>query len=135
MTDFSRSSTPVSGSPTPARSSSVPASAFARLGQVQSIAKQIDDASKAELPDRPTVKDLPKILFRSRRFVLESQLYKKTRRGRKSWIGAHGVFLTEIGRGDESLGPVWCCHICDRRGRPEFFACTATTSSADHLRT
>jgi hypothetical protein len=62
--DVLMSSSPVSspggvhGAPQPRQ----PVSAFSKLGRPKSIAKQLAEATKADLPDRPTLKDLPKII-------------------------------------------------------------------------
>ncbi|KAG7404443.1 putative AC transposase [Fusarium oxysporum f. sp. rapae] len=89
---------------------------------------------ESALPDHPTVADLPRAVWRNKRYVLEESLSRKGSKGRKSWIKRHGIFLVEIDTNDSPLSPYWACRLCDAKGQPEFFAAAATSSAADHLR-
>jgi hypothetical protein len=111
-----------------------PLSALLSLHQLKPVAKQLEEASIAALPNNPTIEDLHKVVCGPRRFVLESQLSKRGSKGRKSWIRHHGEFLVELDRVNKPIGPYWCCSYCARCDRPEFFAVTATTSAIEHLR-
>ena len=102
-------------------------------GRAKSIATQVDEALAEASPNDETVSDLYKIVWKDRRFVLESLLYQKTCRGRRSWIKDHGWFLIELGPQDVVRGPVWACSRCDASRKPQFFAVRSTTSSTDHL--
>ncbi|KAM5529131.1 transposase-like protein [Fusarium oxysporum f. sp. phaseoli] len=82
----------------------------------------------------PTIEDLPKVVWKNRRFVQEDSLARKGAKGRKSWIRSHGMFFIELNHQDQPIGHVWCCSRCDTKGRPEFFSVQATSSAADHLR-
>ena len=77
--------------------------------KLKTVAKQIEEASTAAIPDASSVATLPKIHWRTRSFVLESQLDKKRSRGRRSWILNHGDFLAELGKDDQVKGHVWSC--------------------------
>jgi hypothetical protein len=126
---------PSSSSPT-ARGPPVPltaASAFSRLQRPKCVGKQLQEASLVNLADLPTIHDLPKIIWRQRRFVLQDWIAKKHHRSRTSWIKDYGYFLLELSAQDTERAPVWCCRLCDDRGVPEFFVCKSTTSAADHL--
>ncbi|KJZ75821.1 hypothetical protein HIM_04645 [Hirsutella minnesotensis 3608] len=98
------------------------------------VAKQLEEAALQDLPVNPTVEDLPKIVWKNRRFVQEASLARKGAKGRKSWIRSHGMFFIELNNQDQPIGHVWCCSRCDTKGRPEFFSVQATSSAADHLR-
>ena len=108
--------------------------AFSRLSQPRTVAKQLDEAAIGELPVNPTIEDLPKIVWKNRRFVQEDSLARKGAKGRKSWIRSHGLFFIELNHQDLPIGHVWCCSRCDAKGKPEFFSVQATSSAADHLR-
>ncbi|KAK1976905.1 hypothetical protein LZ30DRAFT_547808, partial [Colletotrichum cereale] len=94
---------------------------------------QVTNSLAIQLPPNPSLKDLPIIKWKNRRFVLEQQLSRKRGRGRSSWIQHHGFFLVEL-IGDQPRGAFWCCSKCDERGKAEFFGAVATTSAAEHLR-
>jgi hypothetical protein len=100
----------------------------------KAVAKQLEEASVGELPPNPTIEDLPKVVWKNRRFVQEDSLARKGAKGRKSWIRSHGMFFIELNHQDQPIGHVWCCSRCDTKGRPEFFSVQATSSAADHLR-
>ncbi|ODA78128.1 hypothetical protein RJ55_06731 [Drechmeria coniospora] len=109
-------------------------SAFSRLSQPTTVAKQLEEAAVQDLPVNPTIEDLPKIVWKNRRFIQEASLARKGAKGRKSWIRSHGMFFIELNNQDQPIGNVWCCSRCDTKGRPEFFSVQATSSAADHLR-
>ncbi|KAI8416773.1 hypothetical protein FOFC_03106 [Fusarium oxysporum] len=136
MSDLPPPSTPAKGSPmisTPCPTPLFP-SAFSRLSQPRTVAKQLEEASVGELPPNPTIEDLPKVVWKNRRFIQEDSLARKGAKGRKSWIRSHGMFFIELNHQDQPIGHVWCCSRCDTKGRPEFFSVQATSSAADHLR-
>lgn len=123
----------MSTAPTPEESSAP--SAFSRLrSKLKTVAKQIEEASTTAVPDVSSVAALPKIHWRTRSFVLESQLDKKRSRGRRSWILNYGDFLAELGRDDQVKGHVWSCRACSETGSPQFFIAQSTSSSMEHLR-
>lgn len=73
------------------------------------------------------------MVWKDRHFVLESLLYRKTSRGRRSWIKDHRWFLVELGPQDVIRGSIWACSRCDASRKPQFFSVRSTTSSTDHL--
>lgn len=113
---------------------STPLSAFSRLSQPRTVAKQLEEVAVGALPANPTIEDLPKIVWKNRRFVQEDSLARKGAKGRKSWIRSHGTFLVELNHQDQPISHVWCCSRCDMKGAAEFFSVQATSSAADHLR-
>uniref|UniRef100_A0A0D2YEW7 HAT C-terminal dimerisation domain-containing protein n=1 Tax=Fusarium oxysporum (strain Fo5176) TaxID=660025 RepID=A0A0D2YEW7_FUSOF len=113
---------------------SPPPSAFSFLRPPRNLASQFELTTQSALPDHPTVADLPRAVWRNKRYVLEESLSRKGSKGRKSWIKRHGFFLVEIDTNDSPLSPYWACRLCDAKGQPEFFAAAATSSAADHLR-
>lgn len=61
-------------------------------------------------------------------------LSRKGSKGRKSWIKLYGLFVVELDANDSPLNASWVCRLCDAKGQAVFFAASATTSAADHLR-
>lgn len=115
--------------------STLPApSAFSLLRAQKNLASQLEPEPPIALPDHPTISDLPQAVWRNKRYVLEESLSRKGSKGRKSWIRRHGLFVVEIDANNSPLNPYWACRSCDAKGQPVFFAATATTSAADHLR-
>ncbi|WKT53707.1 hypothetical protein QSH57_004291 [Fusarium oxysporum f. sp. vasinfectum] len=84
---------------------SPPSSAFSFLRPPRNLASQFELTTHTALPDHPTVADLPRAIWRNKRYVLE-----------------------------DPLSPYWACRLCDANGQLEFFAATATSSAPDHLR-
>ncbi|KAF5268120.1 hypothetical protein FOXYS1_993, partial [Fusarium oxysporum] len=129
---------PYRSTPNPMESNDImlpsPPSAFALLRPPRNLASQFELTTHTALPDHPTVADLPRAIWRNKRYVLEESLSRKGSKGRKSWIKRHGLFLIEIDTNDSPLSPYWACRLCDAKGQPEFFAAAATSSAADHLR-
>ncbi|KAH7195075.1 hypothetical protein BKA60DRAFT_197390 [Fusarium oxysporum] len=113
---------------------SPPPSAFFFLRPPRNLASQFELTTQSALPDHPTVADLPRAVWRNKRYVLEESLFRKGSKGRKSWIKRHGIFLVEIDTNDSPLSPYWACRLCDAKRQPEFFAAAATSLAADHLR-
>uniref|UniRef100_A0A8H7K1G7 BED-type domain-containing protein n=1 Tax=Bionectria ochroleuca TaxID=29856 RepID=A0A8H7K1G7_BIOOC len=111
-----------------------PPSAFALLRPPRNLASQFELTTQVALPDHPIIADLPRAIWRNKRYVLEESLSRKGSKGRKSWIKRHGFFLVEVDTNDIPLSPYWACRLCDAKGQPEFFAAAATSSAADHLR-
>lgn len=113
---------------------SSPPSALSLLRPPKNLASQLESPSQTALPDHPTIADLPQAVWRNKGYVLEESLSRKGSKGRKSWIKRHGLFVVEVDAGNSPLNPYWACRLCDAKGQPEFFAATATSSAADHLR-
>jgi hypothetical protein len=110
-------------------------SAFDQLrSRAISVASQVEEALLHASPEDQTVADLFKIRWKQRSFVLESAINKKASRGRRSWIGAHGWFLVELGPHQTAKSAVWACRRCDEARKPQFFVIQSTTSAADHLK-
>ncbi|KAF5262168.1 hypothetical protein FOXYS1_7117 [Fusarium oxysporum] len=105
---------PVTSTSTPTPTS-IP-SAFSRLSQSRTVAKQLQETAVVALPANPTIEDLPKIVWENRRFIHEGSLARNGAKGRKSWIRSHGTFLIELNHHDQPIGHVWCCSKCDRKG-------------------
>ena len=121
--------------PPPPSSLSADRSAFNLLrARAPSIAEQIEKASVQASPDDSSIADLYKIRWKNRRFVLESQLSRKTSRGRRSWISAHGDFLAELKEDDTVKAFSWSCTKCDANGRPQIFNAQSTSAAMEHLR-
>ncbi|KAH7142517.1 hypothetical protein DER46DRAFT_674344, partial [Fusarium sp. MPI-SDFR-AT-0072] len=95
----------------------------------RNLASQSELTTQVALPDHPTVADLPRAVWRNKRYVVEESLSRKGSKGRKSWIKRHGFFLGEIDTNDSPLSPYWVCRLCDAKGQPEFFAVAATSSA------
>ena len=95
---------PAASTPTPTPTP-IP-SAFSRLAQSRTVAKQLEEAAVVALPANPTVEDLPKIVWKNRRFVHEDSLARKGAKGRKSWIRSHGIFLIELNHHDQLIDHV-----------------------------
>lgn len=124
MSDLPAPSSPASLSPeilTPCPTPLFP-SAFSRLSQPRTVAKQLEEAAVGELPPNPTIENLPKVVWKNRRFVQEALLARKGAKGRKSWIRSHGMFFIELNHQDQPIGHVWCCSRYDKKGRLEFFS-------------
>ncbi|KAF5006069.1 hypothetical protein FDECE_7529 [Fusarium decemcellulare] len=135
MSNSPLSPSPAGFPPAPLTPRTTPlSSVFLRLSQPKTVAKQLEEAAVGALPPNPTIEDLPKIAWRSRRFVQEDLLARKGAKGRKSWIRSHGTFLIELNHQDQPIGHFWCCNRCDMKGSAEFFSVQATSSAADHLR-
>jgi hypothetical protein len=110
------------------------ADAFALLRpQPLNFIKQVEAAAAVDPVGFPSIPDLPNIVWRSRRFVLESYLDRKRSKGRRSWIASHGDFLAELQPDNSIKGFVWSCRACGRRNRPQFFVAQSTSSSIRHL--
>jgi hypothetical protein len=107
-----------------------PPSAFALLRSPRNLASQFELTTQSALPDHPTVADLPRAVWRNKRYVLEESLSRKGSKGQRSWIKRHGFFLVEIGTNDSPLSSYWAYRLCDAKGQPEFFAAAATSSAA-----
>ncbi|KAI5465099.1 hypothetical protein BGZ63DRAFT_412497 [Mariannaea sp. PMI_226] len=109
-------------------------SAFSLLKPPKNLSSQFDSGSRTTFPDNATIADLPQAVGRNRRYVLEESLSRKGSKGRKSWIKTHGLFVVELDASNSPLNAYWVCHLCDAKGKAVFFAASATTSAADHLR-
>ncbi|EWZ77664.1 hypothetical protein FOWG_17945 [Fusarium oxysporum f. sp. lycopersici MN25] len=90
---------------------SPPPSAFSFLRPPRNLASQFELTTQSALPDHPTVADLPRAVWRNKRYVLEESLSRKGSKGRKSWIKRHGIFLVEIDMNDSPLSPYWACRL------------------------
>ena len=111
-------------------------SAFARMyrGRQRSVAQQLNEISQKGDIDVNDIAALPRVTLKGRTFVLEDWVHRKSQRGRKTWIKAHGIFLVEIMTDGTLESQYWICNICDGRGTPELFAATATSSASNHLK-
>lgn len=109
-------------------------SAFSLLTFPKNLSSQFESGSLTTLPDNVTIADLPVAVWRNKRYVLEESLSRKGSKGRKSWIKLHGLFVVELDASDSPLSAYWVCRLCDAKGGAVFFAASATTSAADHLR-
>ncbi|KAJ6436869.1 MHYT domain signaling protein [Purpureocillium lavendulum] len=69
-----------------------------------------------------------------KRYIPEEYIASKNRKGRRSWIRAHGLFLTEISPDLRTLQTYWVCSKCDERGKSSMFVASNTTSPIEHLR-
>ncbi|TQW01624.1 hypothetical protein IF2G_10859 [Cordyceps javanica] len=113
---------------------SLVSSAFSLMKTSRNLSSQFESGSVATVPDNATIGDLPLAVWRNRRYVLEESLSRKGSKGRKSWIKLHGLFVVELDANDKPLNAHWVCRLCDIKGQAVFFAASATTSAADHLR-
>ncbi|EXK77721.1 hypothetical protein FOQG_17576, partial [Fusarium oxysporum f. sp. raphani 54005] len=106
MSDLPPHSIPASLSPVISTRCPTPLfpSAFSRLSQPRTVAKQLEEASVGELPPNPTIEDLPKDVWKNRRFVQEDSLARKGAKGRKSWIRSRGMFFIELNHQDQPIG-------------------------------
>jgi hypothetical protein len=79
--------------------------------------------------------DLPVLRLDGKRYILESWIHKKRRRG-ESWITAYGTALIQLNEHGRNSGRFWLCDLCDRRTPPkvEMFSLAATSSAMLHLR-
>ncbi|KAM0738258.1 hypothetical protein ACQRIT_007450 [Beauveria bassiana] len=109
-------------------------SAFSFLKSPKNLSSQFEKGSIATVPDNATIGDLPLAVWRNKRYVLEESLSRKGSKGRKSWIKLHGLFVVELDANDSPLSAYWVCRLCDVKSQAVFFAASATTSAADHLR-
>ncbi|KAM3519811.1 hypothetical protein MY4038_009655 [Beauveria bassiana] len=109
-------------------------SAFSLMKTSRNLSSQFESGSVATVPDNATIGDLPLAVWRNRRYVLQKSLSRKGSKGRKSWIKLHGLFVVELDVNDKPLNAHWVCRLCDIKGQAVFFAASATTSAADHLR-
>ncbi|KAM3561808.1 hypothetical protein ARSEF4850_003041 [Beauveria asiatica] len=109
-------------------------SAFSFLSPPKNLSSQFEKGSIATVPDNATIGDLPLAVWRNKRYVLEESLSRKGSKGRKSWIKLHGLFVVELDANDSPLSAYWVCRLCDVKSQAVFFAASATTSAADHLR-
>lgn len=64
----------------------------------------------------------------------EEYIASKNRKGRWSWIQAHGFFLTEVSPDLRTLQSYWVCSKCDGHGKSSLFVASNTTSPIEHLR-
>ncbi|TQW01723.1 NYN domain-containing protein [Cordyceps javanica] len=104
------------------------------LKSQKNLSSQLESDSITTIPDNAAVADLPLATWRNKRYVLEESLSRKGSKGRKSWIKLHGLFVVELDASDSPLNAYWVCRLCDAKCQPVFFAASATTSAADHLR-
>ncbi|KJZ69970.1 hypothetical protein HIM_10641 [Hirsutella minnesotensis 3608] len=82
--------------------------AFSRLSQPTTVAKQLEEAALQDLPVNPTIEDLPKIVWKNRRFVQEASLARKGAKARISqsvMSGAAVVAIRRVGRNSSRYKP------------------------------
>ncbi|KAK2471335.1 hypothetical protein H9L39_17566 [Fusarium oxysporum f. sp. albedinis] len=65
-------------------------------GQRKSLKQQLDAASIKTEAGRTTLADLPTVQIGCKKYIPEEYTANKNRKGRRSWIQAHGFFLTEV---------------------------------------
>ncbi|KAM4063996.1 pol-like protein [Hirsutella rhossiliensis] len=102
--------------------------------QRKSLKQQLDDASVNVEPGRATLADLPGVRIGCKRYIPEEYIANKNRKGRRSWIQAHGFFLIEISSDSRTLQTYWVCSKCDEQGKSSLFVASNTTSPIEHLR-
>lgn len=100
----------------------------------KSLRQQLDAASVKAESGRTTLADLPTVQVGCKRYIPEEHIANKNRKGRRSWIQAHGFFLTEVSPEWQTLQTYWACSKCDERGKSALFVATNTTSPIEHLR-
>uniref|UniRef100_A0A0D2YCV7 HAT C-terminal dimerisation domain-containing protein n=1 Tax=Fusarium oxysporum (strain Fo5176) TaxID=660025 RepID=A0A0D2YCV7_FUSOF len=103
-------------------------------GQRKSLKQQLDAASIKTEAGRTTLADLPTVQIGCKKYIPEEYIANKNRKGRRSWIQAHGFFLTEVSPDLRTLQTYWVCSKCDERGKSSLFVATDTTSPIEHLR-
>ncbi|KAK2471038.1 hypothetical protein H9L39_17269 [Fusarium oxysporum f. sp. albedinis] len=103
-------------------------------GQRKSLKQQLDAASIKTGAGRTTLADLPTVQIGCKKYIPEEYIANKNRKGRRSWIQAHGFFLTEVSPDLRTLQTYWVCSKCDERGKSSLFVATNTTSPIEHLR-
>ncbi|EXK24332.1 hypothetical protein FOMG_18933 [Fusarium oxysporum f. sp. melonis 26406] len=103
-------------------------------GQRKSLKQQLDAASIKTEAGRTTLADLPTVQIGCKKYIPEEYIANKNREGRRSWIQAHGFFLTEVSPDLRTLQTYWVCSKCDERGKSSLFVATNATSPIEHLR-
>ncbi|KAF5700392.1 transposase [Fusarium mundagurra] len=103
-------------------------------GQRKSLKQQLDAASIKTEAGRTTLADLPTVQIGCKKYIPEEYIANKNRKGRRSWIQAHGFFLTEVSPDLRTLQTYWVCSKCDERGKSSLFVATNTASPIEHLR-
>ncbi|RYC77799.1 hypothetical protein BFJ63_vAg19327, partial [Fusarium oxysporum f. sp. narcissi] len=103
-------------------------------GQRKALKQQLDAASIKTEAGRTTLADLPTVQIGCKKYIPEEYIANKNRKGRRSWIQAHGFFLTEVSPDLRTLQTYWVCSKCDERGKSSLFVATNTTSPIEHLR-
>ncbi|KID81511.1 hypothetical protein MGU_11140 [Metarhizium guizhouense ARSEF 977] len=102
--------------------------------QRKSLKQQLDSASINVEIGRTTLADLPTVQIGCKRYIPEEYIANKNRKGRRSWIQAHGFFLTEVSPDLRTLQSYWVCSKCDELGKRSLFVASNTTSPIEHLR-
>lgn len=102
--------------------------------QRKSLKQQIDSASINVELGRTALADLPTVHIGCKRYIPEEYIANKNRKGRRSWIQAHGFFLTEVSPDLRTLQTYWVCSKCDEHGKSSLFVASNTTSPIEHLR-
>lgn len=120
-------------------SSSQERSAFSILQStnVNSLTNQVAEAVNFTPGPDDSINDIPKILWpwpSGRRFVLEGHIHRGNSRGRRTWIKAHGWFLTELRPNNTELETFWVCGHCANAGKGLFYKAQSTSNPIEHLR-
>ncbi|EXU94577.1 hAT family dimerization domain protein [Metarhizium robertsii] len=102
--------------------------------QRKSLKQQLDSASINVEIGRTALADLPTVHIGCKRYIPEEYIANKNRKGRRSWIQAHGFFLTEVSPDLRTLQTYWVCAKCDEHGKSSLFVASNTTSPIEHLR-
>jgi hypothetical protein len=102
--------------------------------QRKSLRQQLDSASISVELGRTALADLPTVHIGCKKYIPEEYIANKNRKGRRSWIQAHGFFLTEVSPDFRTLQTYWVCSKCDEHGKSSLFVASNTTSPIEHLR-
>ncbi|KAG4278295.1 hypothetical protein FPRO04_13926 [Fusarium proliferatum] len=102
-------------------------------GQGKTLKQQLDAASIKTEAGKTTLANLPTVQIGCKKYIPEEYIANKNRKGRRSWIQAHGFFLTEVSPDLRTLQTYWVCSKCDERGKSSLFVATNTTSPIEHL--
>ncbi|KJZ68405.1 hypothetical protein HIM_12203 [Hirsutella minnesotensis 3608] len=103
-------------------------------GRRKSLKQQLDAASIHVESGRTTLAELPAVRTGCKKYILEEYIANKNRKGRRSWIRAHGFFLTEVSPDLQTFQTYWVCSRCDEQGKSSMFVASNTTSPIEHLR-
>jgi hypothetical protein len=89
-------------------------------GHRKSLKQQLDAASVHVEAGRTTLAELPAVRIGCKKYMPEEYIANKNRKGRRSWIQAHGFFLTEISPDLQTLQTYWCARDAMSKGRARY---------------
>lgn len=102
--------------------------------QAKTIAEQLRDARQLASPHQLKLNDLPRVVWRTSRYVDSSEIDKKKTRSRRSWVAHHGFYLTQLdATGTRALKSYWICRRCDESHCPAFCEASSTSNAMAHL--